>query len=250
MADSTRLAALRALACSPGAARAIVAADDWIAHGLGRGQLHELFAGADEGASLTGFAVALTLAAAATPILWLRTDRAQRDGGRLYATGLHELGLDPAALVLAVVEDEAALLRAAGDATRCPGFGTVVLEAWGRAPGIDLTATRRLQLAAEGSGVTALILRLDAQPVPSAAATRWRVAPCPSTPLDADAPGGPTFLIDLERRRGGHAGQRWRVEWDRDTQRFSAAPLSGAGLSLAADRPAARDPAAPLRRHG
>ena len=252
MADSPALLArLRLLAAAPARAPAAGGPDEWLAGGLPKARVHELHtAEPGDAAAAAGFGVALALAGKATPMLWLRTAAAERQGGRLHATGLHELGLDPAALVMAVAPDEAALLRAAGDAARCAGLGAVVVEAWGHAPGLDLTATRRLQLAAEQSGATVLLLRIAGQPQPSAAATRWGVAACPSTPLAADAPGRPAFLIDLQRRRGGPSGRRWRVEWDRDTLSFDAAPLPGADLSLAPDRAAALDPPPPVRLTG
>jgi protein ImuA len=228
--------------------------DTWLSQGLAPAQLHEIHAThADEHACAAGFAVALTLAGGALPILWLRTQAAERQGGRLHATGLIEFGLSPDTLLLGLVDDEGALLRAAADGARCAGLGTLVVEAWGRSPGLDLTATRRLMLAAEVSGVTVLLLRVGAEPVPSAAATRWGVAAAPSTPLEADAPGPPAFAIELQRRRGGPSGQRWRVEWNRDACRFESRPnsieaLPGAGLSLAADGAAAQYPPAPVRR--
>ena len=264
MRDSTALiAGLRLIAATAAIGGACGAADTtrhepddgdpaaWFRDGLPRAKVHELHAAEpQDAATAAGFGVAMALAGGATPLLWLRTEAAERAGGRLRASGLLELGLDPAQLVLAIVADEAALLRAAADAARCPGLGGLVVEAWGRAPGLDLTATRRLQLAAEASGVTVMVLRVAGAPAPSAAATRWSVAACPSTALDAEAPGRPAFLIDLQRRRGGPAGQRWRVEWNRDTLEFDAEALSGAGLSLAADRAAAVDPPASVRRAG
>lgn len=249
------LAKLRVIA-RDGAVRRVDARspDTWLSHGLAPARLHEIHAAqAEEGATAAGFAVALTLAAGATPILWLRTRAAERQGGQLHATGLIAFGLHPDSLLLGIVDDERALLRSAADAARCAGLGTLVVEAWGRAPGIDLTATRRLMLAAEASGVTVLLLRIAAEPVPSAAATRWGVAAAASTPLEADAPGGPAFAIELQRRRGGPAGQRWRVEWNRDACRFESRPndqeaLPGAGLPLAPDGAAAQYPPAPVRR--
>ncbi|HEU0066373.1 MAG TPA: hypothetical protein VFQ57_03940 [Sphingomonas sp.] len=238
--------------------------DAWRCEGLAKAQLHEIHA--EDAACAAGFAIALALAAGATPILWLRSEAAERQGGRLHATGLVEMGLAPDRLVLALVADDAALLRAAADGARCAGLGTLVVEAWGRCPGIDLTATRRLMLAAERSGVTVLMLRVGGQPVPSAAATRWGVAAVPSIPLDAGAPGLPAFDIELQRRRGGPSGRRWRVEWNRDACRFDTAPdiplpdilapdiredtpaLSGAGLSLAGGGAAAQRPPASVRR--
>ena len=250
----------------------------WLARGMAGAQLHEIYTDDSDAASGAGFAVASAMAARAVPILWLRTAASERQGGRLHAGGLVEMGLDVAALVLAVVEDEASLLRAAADAARCRGLGTLLIESRGRAPGIDLTATRRLMLAAESSGVTILSLRVGADPVPSAAATRWQVASCRSQPLEAGAPGRPAFDIELLRRRGGQAGLRWRVEWNRDAYIFDPiapdatalpspavdsgqiaaqiaaqippAPLSGAGVPVAADRAVARDAPAPVRRAG
>ncbi|WP_374293796.1 ImuA family protein [Sphingomonas sp.] len=251
MTDSAALIAhLRHLAnASPAEAGEPQAPDAWLVEGLARGQLHEVFAidGAD-GACAAGFAVALTLAAGGTPLLWLRNQDTERAAGRLHGPGLIEMGLNPATLVLAVVEDDAALLRAAADAARCPGLATLIVEAWGRMPGYDLTATRRLMLAAETSGVTILALRVDAEPSPTAAATRWGVTPALSARLEADAPGAPAFDVELLRRRGGPAGTRWRVEWNRDTQSFDPAPLSGASLPLGVDRATARMPPAPVRR--
>ena len=230
---------------------AIDTPDRWLAEGLARGRLHELFASeAEDAGAGAGFGLALVLAARALPLLWLRVEGTELQAGRLSGAGAAQLGLDPATLLLGVVPDEAALLRAAADAARCAGLGTVLVEAWGRAPGIDLTATRRLMLAAEGSGVTVLMLRVDATPVPSAAATRWGVAALPSTALEADAPGAPAFLVECLRRRGGPSGQRWRVEWNRETQSFSEPPLSGADFPLVVDRAAALDPAPFVRRTG
>ena len=229
--------------------------DTWLAEGLPAGKLHELYA-TDPGdaPAAAGFAAAAAMAARAMPILWLRTEGAERQGGRVHASGLVDLGLSPATLLLGVVKDEAALLRAGADAARCGGLGMLVVESWGRAAGLDLTATRRLMLAAEASGVTIVSLRIGAEPTPSAAATRWGIAAATSRPLAADAPGAPAFTVELLRQRGGPAGARWQVEWNRDERIFveqtTAAPLSGARLPLAVDRTAARHPRAPLRRAG
>lgn len=230
--------------------------DGWLRRGLARGQLHDIYAQqADEGASGAGFGIATAIAARALPLFWLRTEGAERAQGRLHASGLVDIGLPPDSLVLGVVADEAALLRAAADAARCPGLGTLLVESHGPAPGFDLTATRRLMLAAEGSGVTVLSLRVGAAPTPSAAASRWGIAAAPSRPLGEEpgergVPGFPAFEVECLRLRGGPAGTRWRVEWDRNAKSFRGAPLSGADLSVAADRTIARDPAAPVRRAG
>jgi protein ImuA len=191
--------------------------------GLARGRVHEVFAETSEAASGAGFAALLAWRAADNrPLLWLRTETAQRETGRLHATGLGELGLDPAALLLGLVPDEPALLRAAAEATRCAGLGAMLIECRGPMRGFDLTASRRLMLAAEVSGVTVLVLRILAELrfAPSAADTRWRVSAAPSTALEAGVPGAPMFTIELLRRRAGPSAGPWRVEWDRDRSCF------------------------------
>lgn len=230
------------------------AADAWLGAGPARAQLHEVYAAeAQDGPAAMGFAVALALAAGARPILWVRMEAAERRCGRLHATGLAEWGLAPDDLVLVVVPDETTLLRVAADAARCPGLGAVIMESWGKMPGLNLTATRRLMLAAGASGVTVLSVRAAAAVQPSAAASRWGVVATPSIALAADAPGLPAFVVECLRRRGGPAGARWHVEWNREKRCFDQSfgeALSGAGLPLVADRAAARDAAPPVRRSG
>lgn len=199
--------------------------DAYLTGGFRRGQLHEIFAaeGEDHG-SAAGFAAILALRASqpGKSILWLRTLGAVRKGGRFNPTGFAELGGDPAALLMAIARDENMLLRCAADALRCDRFGAVVVECWGSPVIFDLTASRRLTLAANGSGVTAVILRFDAREQPSTASTRWAVRSAPATPLEANAPGHPTFDLTLLRQRGGSADKSWRVEWDRDSKVFRA----------------------------
>ena len=89
-------------------------AGDALAQGLGRAQLHEIHAFLqEEAASAAGFAIGCVLVASARPILWLRTEAAERQGGRLHGPGLIAMGLDPQELVVGVVADDSALLRAA-----------------------------------------------------------------------------------------------------------------------------------------
>ena len=211
--------------------------------GLAHGRLHEIFASeAVDVGSAAGFALMLALRAASArmPILWLREEAGERNGV-LHAPGLAAIGLDPGRLILAVARDSAALLKAAGDSLRCAGLGAVVIEPWRDPRLIDLTASRRLALAAEQSDVTALLLRAGAEPGPSAAQTRWGVRAAISAALPADAPGNPAFDINLMRHRGGPDGLAWRMEWNRDQCSFSAAPLSGAVLPLPAGRSTAAD---------
>jgi len=222
-----------------------LALDAALGGGLARGRLHELFAAeTDDGPSAAGLAAMIALRAVGprSPIFWLRTDESERHGGVIHAPGLIELGGDPDSLVLGQAPDAKTLLRVAADAARCPGLGALIVEARGKCPAFDLTASRRLALAVEQSGVTLLMLRLEAEPAPSAADTRWAVSAAPSMALEADAPGAPVFEIELLRRRSGPAGMRWRLEWNRDRLQFTDPALSGAVVPLPSRRPASAQP--------
>jgi len=184
----------------------------------------------------------------------VRQDFLDGETGRVHPPGLVEIGLDPAALILVRARDASDALQAGLEAARCPAVGIVLLELWGETRALDLTASRRLSLAAQGSGATVLLTRVAAAPAPSAAETRWRVRPAPSRALPANAPGFPAFAITLLRRRGGAAGGEWGVEWDRDGGCFRERPigreaaLSRPVAALPPDRPAA--PAGDVRRAG
>ncbi|TPG43273.1 hypothetical protein EAH79_05650 [Sphingomonas koreensis] len=221
------------------------AIDAALGGGLALARLHELFAEAEDAGAAAGFAAMLaSLIADAGPVLWLREAEAESRGA-LHAPGLADLGLDPARLVLAAPRDALDLLRAAAEVVRCARVAVAVIELWRQPRPLDLTASRRLAVAAEASGVTILMLRIAAEPSPSAAQTRWRVAAAPCAAFDANAPGLPAFDLELMRQRGGPAGARWLVEWNRDERIFGeiAAPLSGAMAPLAEHRPLAADAA-------
>lgn len=198
--------------------------------GFAFGRVHEVFAAcAEDAPACAGFILALAIRNAehAKPVIWLRSERAVR-GGVMQGAGWAELGGAPEACLFVLAEDAKALLRAGVDALRCGGMGAVVIEGWGRMPELDLTASRRLSLAAEKSGVPLLLLRVDAEPAPSAAETRWHVTAAPSQALLGNAPGAPCFDIELLRCRSRPAGQSWRLEWDRDRKTFRDTAVSGA----------------------
>lgn len=208
--------------------------------GLAYGRVHEIYAAeaADAGAA-SGFVAALTagMGQERGSVLWLRSRHAVQLNGHFQANGWAELGGAPGDGLLGIVPDTMTLLRTAADALRCPAVGVVVVEGWGTMREFNLTASRRLALAAERSGVPLLLLRLDAMPVPSAAQTRWQVAAAPSHALPGQAPGRPTFDISLLRQKSGPCGLAWQVEWNRDQRKFRDATLSGAVVSVPANRP-------------
>ena len=199
--------------------------------GLGRGTLHQIHEGGPRGryaATAVLFAGGI-LARLDGPVLWCLHSR------DLFAPALARVGLHPDRVVYCETWRDAEVLPAMEEGLRHRGLAGVV----GELTRIGLTPSRRLQLAAEGSGVTALVVhRLcageAAEPEPTAARTRWRVSPAPSEGLDRCL-GRPRWRLDLQRCRGGAPGS-WIVEAC-DAQGRLAVP------AVLADRPAA-----PIRR--
>jgi len=220
------------------------------------GALHEaVFAATRETGAATGFALALAArrlmvaAGEARPLLWCAARPLLAETGALSARGLADLGLDPARLLLASGRRDGDVLWTLEEAARS---GAVAL-ALGMAGTADLTATRRLSLAARAQGVPVLLLRHGAALTPSAARTRWRVAAAPSRPpafADA-APGAPRWRVVLEKG-WTHRPQHWLLEWDGETHRFHlAAPLADhAAGTRQAGAGGTGGPALALRRTG
>ncbi|KIZ43642.1 MULTISPECIES: DNA repair protein [Rhodopseudomonas] len=231
-------------------------ADAALQGGLARGALHEVFAEAGRhGAAATGFVAGLARRIGTRPLLWVRQDFAERESGALSPNGFGELGLDPRLLVTVHAPDAEAALRAAADALACDALGCVVLEIWGESRHLDLVASRKLTLAARGSGVTGLVLRVAATPLPSSAETRWIVRaahspPRPGTPPWQQIWGAPVLETALVRNRHGPNG-RWIMEWKCDECLFRDAPAHPQPVAAApADRPPAAAAIAWQRRAG
>lgn len=202
-----RIAALDALATLPRQARAlplglaaIDAALPW--GGLLGGALHEVSGPVDDGAAAGFCGVLLARLAQAAPVLWIAANR------ELHGPGLAALGLDPGRLILIEAPRPRDRLWAFEEALRSPGLAAAL----GEIAALDLTASRRLQLAAEASGVTGLILRQGAAAPrgASAARTRWHVAALPSR--TAIGVGAPRWRVELAQCRGGGTGS-WDIEW-------------------------------------
>lgn len=195
--------------------------------GLALGALHQIHEGGPRGryaATAVLFAGGI-LARLNGPVLWCLHSR------DLFAPALARVGLHPDRVVYCETWRDTEVLPAMEEGLRHRGLAGVV----GELTRMTLTPSRRLQLAAEGSGVTALVVhRLcageAAEPEPSAARTRWRVAPAPSDGMSRRM-GRPRWRLELQRSRGGAPGA-WIVEAC-DAQGRLAVPAS------LADRPAA-----------
>ncbi len=173
-------------------------------NGLAIGALHEATGASaslneDAAASLFVAGIAARLAQKKGNVLWAfaRAD--------LFAPGLAQAGLGPNILIHAECGRDEDVLAVMEDALRHGGLCAVIGEV-GRA---GMTATRRLQLAAEEGGTTALMLRRwkrngdDPLALPSSALTRWRIGCLPSAVLPVEGVGRPRWNVELARQRGG-----------------------------------------------
>ena len=197
-------------------------ADAALCGGLATAAVHEVFASGHQSTVATGFVAGLAgRVSARRPLVWVRQDFCEQEAGALSMRGLTELGLDPRCLVTVRAADVESALKTAADALACDALGAVVLEVWGETPKLDLVASRKLTLAAQASGVTALLLRIAATPNPSTAETRWIVRAAHSPPAASWAAwGAPIFDAELVRNRHGLNG-RWIMEWKCDERLFT-----------------------------
>jgi protein ImuA len=219
--------------------------------GLARGALHEILGASgdeEDGALAAAFSAGIVGRLAAQRslggdgmVLWClpRPD--------LYGPGLAAHGLDPGRLVLVQAPRDAEILWAMEEGLRAPGIAAVV----GEVGALPAVASRRLQLAAERSGIIALLLRrwrdggqaARERALPNAAVTRWRVAALPSQPpREEPGVGRPRWRVELLRCRGGEPAC-WEVEVADATGHVSLA-------ATLADRPAAPAAAEKYRRAG
>ena len=157
--------------------------------GLALGALHEV-AGGDNGA-IDGAAAALFAAGIAARtrgrVLWCVT---RQD---LFAPALAAAGLEPDRVIYVEAGDEKSVLACFEEGLRHVGLGAVVAEV----ARLSMTASRRLQLAAEGSGAIGIAIRRfpymrgrvtganDAAPSPRLPSGRLR----PSEPVIGPAKG-------------------------------------------------------------
>jgi protein ImuA len=180
--------------------------------------LHEIAAAAAADGAAAGFAATLLARLAAAegersrPVFWCAA------GDGLYGPGLAGYGLDGRRLALVRGRSDADLLWAMEESLRSGAVAAVL----GEVHEADLTASRRLQLAAEAGRATALLLRpAQAKTAPSAAVTAWRIAAAPSAPA-LHGIGAERWRVMLVRCRGG-VPREWLLEWNDEAHRLVVA---------------------------
>ena len=184
--------------------------------------LSELFASGARDSGATGFLLAQL--PRGKPLLWVQERMAMLEAGRIYPPGL---GIGE--LIHVAARDARSALWAMEEGLRCSTLGAVIGEIWGDPKALDFTATRRLAVAAERTGVAAYLIRLGGHANLSGARMRWRVTSAPSLahPLDPKAPGQPAWDAELFRARGLAPG-RWSIACDAQRQTMRVVSHDGA----------------------
>jgi protein ImuA len=200
--------------------------------GLPLGNLHEVIEGgpASEYAALATLFTTGILARLKGPVLWCLRGR------DLFAPAMARIGLHPDRVLYCETWHDRDVLPAMEEGLRCAGVAGVV----GELTRLSLTASRRLQLGAGQSGVTALVIRRwhnvnekAFASEPNAAATRWRVSPSPSLPAAFEGLQRQRWQVELMRCRGGEP-HSWVLEAC-DAEGHLALPAAMAERSVAAE---------------
>jgi protein ImuA len=191
--------------------------DHVLAGGLKAGALHEITAaGPGDAPAAAGFALALAARFAASrkaPLIWVGEDFAGLEHGALYGPGLALYGIDPDALVLVHAANAKDALWAIEEALKCRAPAAVIGEIF--SPKLyDLTASRRLVLAAQKHDTTGLLFLSGparAEALSSSAETRFEIR-TRSSPHSASAanrislPGPAAFDVRIAKARAGPNG--------------------------------------------
>ncbi len=177
------------------------AVDGWLPHGgLLTGCIHEVRSASLASATVFAAILAGRIAQNQGNILYIAPDRSH------YPLGLLPYGVNLERMLYVSARRSQDRIWAVMEALRCSQVSSVIALV----DELDLTESRRLQLAAETSGTTGFLLGSAAATCIAAPITRWRVSPARGDArqrLDE-----PVWALDLVYCRGGRPGQ-WTVEW-------------------------------------
>lgn len=199
----------------PSLALGIAEIDRHLQGGLLPASLHEIApAAVCDIAAAAGFTLALAARAGNEgETLWIQTGFAGLEAGNLYGPGCDLFGLSARRLLILTVPRPIDALWAMEEALRSRALTSVIAELPNDGPLADLTATRRLTLAAREGESFGFLLRHTSSTLTSSAETRWQVAAAPG---EADRFGGlgrAAWMLSLIKNRHGATG-RWRVAWN------------------------------------
>ncbi|MCQ9156683.1 ImuA family protein [Acidomonas methanolica] len=172
--------------------------------GLALGALHEVAGGGNDAlhSAAAGQFAAGIAARTKGKVLWIVT---RQD---LFAPALKQVGLGGSRVIYVEAGADQDVLACFEEGLRHGGLGAVVAEV----ARLSMTASRRLQLAAETSGALGIAVRrwrrqTDAADFgqPTASVTRWRISVLPSESLPVPGVGRARWLLELIRARAGES---------------------------------------------
>lgn len=177
------------------------AVDRWLPHGgLSAGCIHEVKGTNLANAIAFSAILSARLAGESGNILYLAPDRS------LHPLGLLPYGVKLNQLLYVSTKRQKDLSWILMEALRCPQVSAVVALLGG----LDLTESRRLQLAAEASGATGFLLGNAGSAPIASSITRWRVSSVAGR--SGQRFDEPLWALDLLYCRGGRPGS-WTLEW-------------------------------------
>ena len=177
--------------------------------------VHEFMCPTAEGASASsGFIAGIlsSLMKKGGVAVWIGPSR------KLCPPALKAFGISPHHVLFINARVEADLLWVMEEALKCSGLAAAV----GEFRNLSFNASRRLQLAVEGSGVPGFLLRSGTVSGSSACLTRWEVKPAASDG-EPGLPGLglPRWSVELLKVRNGTPAS-WQVEWASENFRMVA----------------------------
>jgi protein ImuA len=128
----------------------------------------------------------------------------------IFPPALVSFDIEPSQVIFIHLRNQKEILWTVEEALKCEGLTAVV----GELSSIDLTVSRRLQLAAEQSRVTGFLLRYPPKQLNTTACVcRWQIHSLKSeTENGLPGVGFPRWAIELLKVRNGKPG-RWQLEW-------------------------------------
>ena len=175
--------------------------------GFPLGAVHEFISNGAEDAAATGGFIAGMLASimqSGGSSIWISSCRT------IFTPALKSFGIAPDKIIFIDPKKEKEILWAMEESLKCEGLAAVV----GEMQELGFTASRRLQLAVEQSGVTGFILRHNPRSLNNTACvSRWKITSLPSGLAD-DMPGigFPRWNVELLKVRNGKPGT-WQIEF-------------------------------------
>jgi protein ImuA len=149
-------------------------------------------------------------------VVWISSSQ------KIFPPALKWFGILPHQVLFLNVTKEKDIPWAIREALKCSSLSAVV----GELPEMNLTTSRRFQLAIEESGVGCFILRANPKNVLSTAISRWHIQPLHSS-VEEGFPGlgHPRWRARLLKVRNGKPGS-WDIEWINSGFRYSSSKLA------------------------